>query len=94
MKKESKVILAIIFALVLALFFARLIKAAPIRVAVLACKNNASASYSDFARGIPDMLMTGLSKCKDFEVVERIQIDNALKSMALEQRLIDNRRGK
>lgn len=92
MKTQIKQSAALVFCVVMALLLARAINGEVLSVAVLACENNANATYDEFVRGIPDMLMTGLAHNDGIQVVERVQIDKALASMAIEQQWLDRNR--
>ena len=53
-------------------------------VAVLYFQNHNDAEYDNFVRGIADMLMTSLGQAQPLTVIERIQIERALRNFNLE----------
>ena len=53
-------------------------------VAVLYFQNHSDAKYDNFVRGIPEMLMTSLGQAQRLTIIERIQIERALRNFNLE----------
>lgn len=53
-------------------------------VAVLSFQNHSDGEYDRFVRGIADMLMTSLGQAERLTIIERIQIEQALRNFNLE----------
>jgi len=53
-------------------------------IAILHWENNADESFQDFVNGIPDMMMTNLGRAGSFSIIERLQVNRAMKHFALE----------
>jgi len=54
-------------------------------VAILEWENNANSTFRDFVRGVPDMMMTNLSKSGRIRIIERLQVKNAYSHFRLEE---------
>lgn len=59
-------------------------RAAGWTVAVLPFDNHAENDFDPLVRGLPDMLMTTLGEAAELTVIERVQIDKALRNFNLE----------
>lgn len=59
-------------------------RAAGWAVAVLPFENHAENDFDPLVRGLPDMLMTTLGEAAELTVIERVQIDKALRNFNLE----------
>ncbi len=89
MKTQMQQSAVLLFCLVMALLLARAINGEALSIAVLACENGANESYDEFTRGIPDMLMIGLSQCDGVKVVERARINKVLSSLSIDPEWLD-----
>jgi TolB-like protein len=83
-KKNQFIILT--FIIFLLVFHIMGFSAEQIKVAVLYFKDSSiNTNFSNFVDGIPDMLMTDLGKSDKIEIVERVQLDEAIKNFNLEK---------
>jgi len=57
-----------------------------LKIAILYFKDTSiNRSFSSFVEGLPDMLMTNLGKSDEIIIVERVQIDEAIRNFELER---------
>ncbi|MBL8029059.1 MAG: hypothetical protein JNL74_21735 [Fibrobacteres bacterium] len=53
-------------------------------IAIMEFKNHGPAEYDDFLRGVPDMMMTNIGAFEGLRVIERVQIEKAVKAFRME----------
>jgi TolB-like protein len=53
-------------------------------IAILDFYNHGPEEYNDFLKGVPDMMMTNLGNIKGLRVIERVQIEKAMKAFNME----------
>jgi len=53
-------------------------------IAIMEFRNHGPAEYGDFVRGVPDMMMTNIGSVPGLRVIERLQVEKAVKAFNME----------
>jgi TolB-like protein len=85
-KKMKKILLVIMFSFFCSFFSSFLYAQNKLKLAVLYFKDTSlNGNYANFVEGLPDILMTGLSQSQQITIVERVQINEAIRNFKIER---------